>query len=229
MKLKFLTIKKKKIIAFLLCVCCVGAFCATYFPIQANTIPKSIHTIVIDAGHGGIDGGAEGDLTGVLESELNLKYAKTLGKICKEFGFRVVFTRENSAGLYDESAQNKKKSEMQKREKIIKQAKPDLVVSLHMNSFPGDARGAHVFYAKGSSSGETLAKSVSKVLSEKVEYSHKEAKVGDYYILNCSSCPSILVECGFLSNAEEEILLQKEEYVFDFCYNVFCGIYAYFR
>ena len=207
----------------------VVTFCATFFSIKTGVAPKMTHTIVIDAGHGGIDGGAKGDITGVLESDLNLKYAKTLGKICREFGFRVVFTRENSAGLYDETAQNKKKSEMQKREKIIKQAKPDLVVSLHMNSFHGNARGAHIFYAKDSASGEALAKSVSKVLSEKVEYSHKEAKVGDYYILNCSSCPSILVECGFLSNAEEEILLQKDEYAFSFCYNVFCGIYAYFR
>ena len=227
--MKFFIIKKKMFFVFFIYGVLVVTFCATFFSISTVAVPKTTHTIVIDAGHGGIDGGAEGDLTGVLESELNLKYAKTLGKICKEFGFRVVFTRENSAGLYDESEQNKKKSEMQKREKIIRQAKPDLVVSLHMNSFPGDARGAHVFYAKGSSSGEALAKSVSKVLSEKVEYSHKEAKVGDYYILNCSSCPSILVECGFLSNAEEEILLQKEEYVFDFCYNVFCGIYVYFR
>lgn len=168
-------------------------------------------------------------MTGVLESELNLKYAKTLGKICKEFGFRVVFTRENSAGLYDESAPNKKKSEMQKREKIINKANPDVVVSLHMNSFKGSARGAHVFYADGSDSGQNLAKNVAQVLSEHIPYSHKEAKVGDYYILNCSPCPSILVECGFLSNDEEEVLLQNDEYIYKFCYNLFCGVYSYFR
>ena len=227
--MKFFIIKKKMFFVFFIYGVLVVTFCATFFSIRTGATPKTAHTIVIDAGHGGIDGGAEGDSTGVLESDLNLKYAKVFGKICKEFGFKVVLTRESSAGLYDEAAPNKKKSEMKKREKIIKEAKADVVVSLHMNSFRGAARGAHVFYANGSDSGEALAKNVAQVLSENIEYSHKEAKVGDYYILNCSSCPSILVECGFLSNEEEEVLLQNEEYIYKFCYNLFCGVYSYFR
>lgn len=229
MKLKFLTIKKKMIVAVLLCVFLIGAFCATYFPIKAGTSPKPVHTIVIDAGHGGKDGGAVGKTTQVTESFLNLQYALTLKKICQQYGYKVVLTRSDMSGLYSPFATNKKRSEMEKRKEIITKNNPDVVVSIHMNSFSSSkSKGAQVFFADGSESGKALATNVQETLNKNIENAKKTPQIGDYYILNCSESPSILVECGFLSNPEEEVLLQEEDYMRKFCYNVFCGILSYF-
>lgn len=229
MKLKFLTIKKKMIVAVLLCVFLIGAFCATYFPIKAGTSPKPVHTIVIDAGHGGKDGGAVGKQTGVTESYLNLQYSLVLKEICEDYGFKVVLTRSDMNGLYSPFASNKKRSEMEKRKEIIEKSNPDLVVSIHMNSFlTSQSQGAQIFYADDSQAGQKLAESISNQLYKNIENAKKTSKVGDFYILNCTKNPSILVECGFLSNPEEELLLQEKNYMQKFCYNLFCGILSYF-
>lgn len=230
MKLKFLTIKKKAIIAFLLCIFTITIFCATYFSLKVTASPKSVYTIVIDAGHGGKDGGAVGKQTEVTESYLNLQYALTLKKICLQFGFNVVMTRSDMSGLYSPLAKNKKKSEMEKRKQIIEKSKADFVVSIHMNSFPNsEARGSQVFYDEDSEGGHALAQAVQESLYKNIDYSKKTPKVADYYILKCSDVPSVLIECGFLSNSDEEILLQKNDYMQNFCYSVFCGILMYFE
>lgn len=230
MKIKILTVKRKLILIVLLCVLLVGGACGTFFAVQATSSPKPVHTIVIDAGHGGKDGGAVGKMTEVTESYLNLQYALALKDVCQEFGFKVVLTRSDMNGLYSPFATNKKKSEMEKRRQIIEKSNPDLVVSVHMNSFSSSSScGANVFYAEGSECGKQLAESVSNMLHENIENAHKTAQIGDYYILNCTDNPSILLECGFLSNPEEEVLLQDKEYMHKFCYNVLCGILMYYK
>lgn len=230
MKLKFLTLKRKSIFAVLLSVLLVGGACGTFFAVRATSMPKAVHTIVIDAGHGGKDGGAVGKTTQATESFLNLQYALTLGKICKQYGFDVVQTRSDMNGLYSPFASNKKRSEMEKRREIIENSNPDVVVSVHMNSFPSSsARGAQVYHAENSEVGKSLAESVQTSLHKNIEYSRKTVKAGDFYVLNCTETPSILVECGFLSNPEEELLLQDEEYMNKFCYNLFCGILMFFN
>lgn len=230
MKLKFLTIKKAHcaiLLVILVAICSVAGVC---YVVRATSSPKPQYTIVIDAGHGGKDGGAVGAVSGVTESFLNLEYAQELEKICKEFGFKVVMTRSDMNGLYSETASNKKKSEMAKRKEIIEKSNADLVVSIHMNSFPSSsARGSQVFYGEGNEAGQFLAENVSTILNKNFDFAKKTAKVGDYYVLNCTDKPTILVECGFLSNSEEEALLQDEDYKERFCYNLLCGILNYFR
>lgn len=229
MRIKFLTLKRKSILIVMLCILLVGGMCGTFFAVRATSSPKPLHTIVIDAGHGGKDGGAVGRTTGITESELNLKYSLVLKNICQQYGFNVVLTRSDMNGLYSPFASNKKRSEMEKRKEIIDKVKPDLVVSIHMNSFTSSsAKGAQVFYADGSQSGEALAQSVQTNLFKTTENARKTAKIGDYYILNCTSVASILVECGYLTNPDEEVLLQQEKYINDFCYNLFCGVLLYF-
>ncbi len=225
----FFILKKKKILLVALAVMFIFLSTGVCFLVKFTISPKATPVIAIDAGHGGIDGGAEGSFTDITESELNLKYALCLKKICESYGYKVVLTRKDMGGLYSPFASNKKRSEMEKRQEIIKNSNPDLVVSLHMNSFSMEkVRGSQVFYAEDSESGMALAESVQTSLNKNIEYAKKTAKVGDYYILNCSNCPSILVECGFLSNSEEEVLLQDEEYINKFCYHLFCGILSYF-
>lgn len=228
--MKFLTIKKRTlcvILAGVILICSVVGVC---YVVRATSSPKPQYTIVIDAGHGGRDGGAIGKVTGITESRLNLDYALTLKDMCEEFGFDVVLTRSTMDGLYDENASNKKKSEMEKRKDIINNSNADIMISLHMNSFPlTSAEGAQVFYANGSGQGMTLAKDVQTSICKSFENARSYVTVGDYFVLNYSNIPSVLVECGFLSNPNEERLLQQKDYRENFCYSILAGIINYFE
>ena len=226
--MKFLTIKRRTLCVILVSVILICSVVGVCYVVRATSSPKALYTIVIDAGHGGRDGGAVGVSTDVTESELNLKYALKLKDLCEDYGFKVVLTRKDMNGLYSAFATNKKRSEMEKRREIIQNANADLVVSIHMNSFNSSSRGAQVFYADGAESGMSLAQSVQNALHKQIEYAKVNASVGDYYILNCTDVPSILVECGFLSNAEEEKLLMDESYQGKFCYALLYGILNYF-
>ncbi len=227
--MKFLTIKRRTlciVLAGVILICSVVGVC---YAVRATSSPKAQYTIVIDAGHGGRDGGTVGKTTGVTESKLNLDYALELKDLCQQFGFDVVLTRSTMDGLYDESAPNKKKSEMEKRKNIINSSGADLMISIHMNAFPlSSSSGAQVFYAKGSGLGFELAKSVQTSLSQSFESARDYVSIGDYFVLNYSEIPACLVECGFLSNPEEERLLQTEQYRKSFCYSLLYGIINFF-
>ncbi len=230
MKTTFLTIKKKTIIAVLLCILAIGVFCGAYFPIKTSTTPKPMHTIVIDAGHGGIDGGAEGKITGVTESALNLAYAKCLKDICEDFGIGVVLTRKDENGLYSPTASNKKKSEMEKRKQIVEESNADLVISVHMNSFKlSSCNGAQVYYAAGNDNGKILAQNVQTSLHNSFSNAKKLPSVGDFFVLNCTPKPAILVEFGFLSNPQEEKNLQNKDYMKSMCFAVVGGVLEFFK
>ena len=227
--MKFLTIKLRTILVISAILIFVSAFFA-FSSVKSSSMPKPEYTIVIDAGHGGRDGGASGKVSGISESELNLKYAKQLKQLCDNWGIGVVMTRKDMNGLYDESASNKKRSEMEKRKKIINESGADLMISLHMNSFPLEScEGAYVFYASGSDEGFRLAKGVQSSLCQSFESARGYVTVGDYFVLNVSQMPAILIECGFLSNPLEEKLLISDDYCRDFCYSVFAGILSYFQ
>ena len=223
--MKFLVIKKKAIYIFLAIL--LAVLCAVSFMVVSTSSPKPMYTIVIDAGHGGIDNGSIG-YSGTLESEINLWYAKTLQQYCTEFGFFVTMTRSNDNGLYSPFAKNKKKDDMKQRQKIIEDTSPDMVISIHMNSFPeSSSRGAQVFYAKDSEAGKLLADSIQDQFVKNLVKPRQSSEVGDYYIVNCTTAPSVIVECGFVSNPEEEQLLLQEDYKDKVCYSVVCGILKY--
>ena len=192
--------------------------------ITTSVRPKGQYTIVIDAGHGGRDGGSVG-VGGSIEKELNLKYAKSLQKLLKKSNINVVMTRSSDEGLYDDGATNKKLSDMRKRREIINNAMPDLVVSIHMNSFPLDScRGAKTFYQIGNETSFNVAKSIQNSLHYYVDNASKTISAGDYYILNCTKYTSVLIECGFISSPEEEKLLNDDKYCDEFTYSVYRGV-----
>lgn len=227
--MKFITIKKRTLCVVLLCIILICSAVGVCFAVKATSSPKPEHTIVIDAGHGGRDGGTMGS-GGAVESRLNLDFALTLKQMCESFGFGVVMTRSSMDGLYDENAPNKKRSEMEKRKKIIDESDADIVISLHMNGFPlPSAEGAQVFYGKGNEAGQALAESVTTSLSRDFESARDYCTVGDYFVLNCTDKAGVLVECGFLSNPSEEKLLQSREYRQKFCYSLLYGIITYFQ
>ena len=184
--------------------------------------------IVLDAGHGGRDGGSVG-ANGTIEKQINLAYTLALKEKFVKAGYHVYLTRKTDDGLYSELATNKKLSDMKARFDIIKKANPNLVISIHMNSFKNkSAHGASTYYRKGDKASQNAADLIQQSISTYCDASYKQGKVGDYYILNCSYYTSVLVECGFISNPEEEKLLNTAEYKDQFTTAIFKGVLLYF-
>ena len=141
----------------------------------------------------------------------------------------VVLTRSTEAGLYGVATSNLKRKDMEKRRDIINKANPNLVVSIHMNKYSlSSRRGAQVFYKAGNENAKLLASSIQSCFNA-MEEAVRECSIltGDYYILNCTKYPSIIAECGFLSNPQDEELLITEKYQDSIAYNIFKGIVEY--
>lgn len=190
------------------------AFGVCIFALTATAAESVRLTVVIDAGHGGIDGGVVGIESGVKESDINLDLSRRLGRCFEDAGFAVVQTRETEAGLYGTAVSGYKKRDMLKRSEIINRSNPALVISVHQNFFSmRSRRGAQVFFRESNERSKTLACLIQAELNEMPECARKSDPLcGDYFILNCNDYPSVIVECGFLSNAEDEALLLDLSY-----------------
>ena len=158
-----------------------------------------------------------------------MKYALELKNKLANMGYKVILTRKNDDGLYSNFAKNKKISDMNKRMEIIKNANPNLMISVHMNSFPDkSAKGAVTYYRFDDEPSKRVADLVQKSLKVNCGARFEQGKTGDYYILNNSYYTSILIECGFISNPEEENLLNSDEYRNKFVDSVAKGVGLYF-
>lgn len=171
-------------------------------------------TIVIDAGHGGMDGGKIG-VNGEVEKEINLLIARKLKDLLEQQGIMVVMTRADENGLYEEGEPNKKQQDMKRRCELINQTKPELVVSVHQNSYTEPSVcGPQVFYYENSAAAKEIAGILQNTLNEYLEIERpRESKANDsYYILRKTERPTVIVECGFLSNPAEAELLSTDAY-----------------
>ena len=208
---------------------CVNAL-ATPLPVFAQT-PSGMK-IVLDAGHGGIDGGVTGVKSNVKESDLNLQITFAIKAELEEMGFDVTLTRKTSAGLYGTTAKGFKRRDMQARRTIIQECNPDFVISIHQNRYPSHAtRGAQVFYDKSNEQSLPLAESLQNSLNALYKtqgVKGRSAMKGEYYILACAPVPSVIIECGFLSNAEDERLLMTKEWQKNIAQAFIQGLMAYF-
>lgn len=192
-------------VGFLLTVICVPT------AVKA-TSPKPSYTVVVDAGHGGADGGVQGVNTGVYERELNLSIAYKVKAELEKAQINVVMTRTTSDGALD-TMLTQKQEDMQKRKKIIMDASPDCVVSIHQNKYTQQSRrGAQTFFWGDSSLADVLQAALNENLNKVNTGRTFSALKGDYYILRQTPYPSALVECGFLSNPLDEALLVTDEY-----------------
>lgn len=185
--------------------------------------------VVIDAGHGGNDPGKVG-VDGSLEKDINLQIATKLKWYLEQSDMDVVMTREADMGLYGENDSRKKMADMKKRCDIIEESNADLVVSIHQNSYhEEDVSGGQVFYYKSSEKGKRLA----EILQKRFTYvlgdeNRRLAKAnGNYYLLLHVKCPIVIVECGFLSNRKEALLLQEEDYQDRMAWTIHMGILEY--
>lgn len=185
--------------------------------------------IVIDPGHGGDDPGKVSP-DGTLEKDLNLEIALMLGEYLKERGVEVYYTRQTDMGLYSSSATNKKAEDLKKRCAIIENVMPDVTISIHQNSYSqSTVKGAQVFYYSQSPKAEALAKAIQQSLREVADKDNtREAKANDsYYMLKRTESPTVIVECGFLSNPGEAEKLQKSAYQKKLVKAIYAGICAY--
>lgn len=166
--------------------------------------------IVIDAGHGGIDGGVSyGDM---VEKVLTLDISYRLKTKLESKGFKVVMTRTG-----DEALAEGKKADMQARKDVINKAKAILVISIHVNKFTSSTRrGVQVFYddtEKNKELGERMQSILNTHINAPyIDRNNLEAIAGDYYITKCTDRPSIIIECGFISNSNDRVLLKTDKY-----------------
>ncbi len=174
-------------------------------------------TLVIDAGHGGEDGGAV-SLTGVPESGINLAIAQKLDQLLGLYGMAPVMLRTEDISLHDggaRTARERKRSDLHNRVEAVEAVENATLLSIHQNTYPeGQYHGAQVFYGAGEGS-QDLAQFTQETLRAALdpENGRAAAKIPDsVYLMNHISCRAILVECGFLSNPEEEALLRTGDY-----------------
>ncbi|MEE0771667.1 MAG: N-acetylmuramoyl-L-alanine amidase [Anaerovoracaceae bacterium] len=179
-------------------------------------------TVVIDPGHGGIDGGAQAT-DGTAEKDINLKISLKLKTLLEKEGVRVVMTRDEDEALYDDGQEGAirtlKTSDMHERKRIIDDADADLAISVHLNSFTQDSsvKGAQVFYPsagderiveKSSLAAEMIQDGLNKNIN--TDKKRTELAKDDVYLLREASCPIVITECGFLSNSEDLSNLKKD-------------------
>ena len=173
--------------------------------------------LILDAGHGGEDGGAV-SVTGVPESRVNLEIVQQLRDTLALYGVDPVVLREEDVSLHDPEAstlREKKRSDLKNRVRAVEAVEGGTLLSIHQNSYPGSQyRGAQVFYAPTGGSRE-LAELLQTALREELQPDNdRQAKPipESVYLMNHVSCPAVLVECGFLTNPEEEALLRDGGY-----------------
>lgn len=206
----------KRLFLILICSLFLIIACYNLYHNYGYHVISSIHNktvIVIDVGHGGSDPGKVSN-SGTLEKDVNLQIAQFLKDYLIDKDYTVFLTRESDQGLYDENASNKKRSDLSNRIHFFEQKQADYVISVHQNSYPdASVHGAQCFYYTNSVEGEQFAKAIQDALL-KIDPSNKrkEKASNSYFLLKRTSVPSIIVECGFLSNPEEASKLTDENY-----------------
>ena len=206
----------------------IAANLCVAIPTQPTTTPLARFSVVIDAGHGGVDTGAVSK-SGANERDINLAIAQKLGKMLLNLQIQTIYTRTTKDALYNDFTRGHKLKDMEKRAEVIKKANPNLVISIHLNSFPSQsAHGAQVFFKPKDNSSQELAQNLQELFVKNIEGSRNTAQEGDFYILNCSPSTAILVECGFLSNPDEEQKLKSDSYQEKLAYTIMCGVVSFF-
>lgn len=186
-------------------------------PVMEPAVIQRTGPLVLDAGHGGEDGGAV-SITGMPESQINLSIVLKLRDVLGLYGVDPILLREEDVSLHDESAgtlREKKRSDLKNRVAAVEDVEGVTLLSIHQNTYPGSKyRGAHVFYAPTDGS-RALAEHVQNSIKAALQPENERAvkQIPDtVYIMNHVTCPAVLIECGFLTNPEEEALLRDGDY-----------------
>lgn len=201
--------------------------------ISVVSLPVTEKTIILDAGHGLPDQGAEG-IHGITEQEINLKIAKKVQNLLEQSGCNVILTRSDENGIYNSDAnsiRNKKVSDIKNRVKIGNESSADIFVSIHLNKIPqSQYYGWQTFFKENNIKSEELAKSLQEELNASIQKENKRQalKIKGKYIIEHVEIPISIIECGFLSNPEEARLLKEDEYQNKIAWGIYNGIMDYF-
>lgn len=196
--------------------------------VMADIMPvRRDHTIIIDPGHGGVDGGAT-SCTGVLESRFNLEISMRLNDLLAFLGHHTVMIRTEDISVYTEgdTIARKKMSDLKERVRVINKTENGILLSIHQNTFPdGRYSGAQVFYA-GTEGSPPLAKKLQTAFISHLNpgSNRQEKKSSGIYLMEHIKCPGVLIECGFLSNQEEEGRLRSPDYQKKLCAVIACTV-----
>lgn len=199
---------------------------------SADTSYKPI--IVIDAGHGGEDGGAVSS-TGNMEKDINLKIALSLQKLFLQGGFEVVMTRTEDKAIYSNDAttlREKKVSDIHNRTAICNENSNNIFISIHQNKFEQSKyKGTQVFYSVNDPLGSKLAECIRasvKGLLQSENNRQCKPSTDSVYILKNATVPAVLVECGFLSNPQEDALLTTDKYRTQLAFAIYSGFLEFY-
>lgn len=235
--MKVIILKKKWIVwAIIILFITLGMLLAYRFSKTTKTasLPTLRKVVIIDPGHGGIDGGMVGRTTGVYESQINLEISNKLRKYLEESGSLVLMTRDKDVGLYTDSGsiRKKKNEDLRNRKRLFDESSADIVISIHSNSF-SESRyyGAQSFYNQNCEASKLIAELIQEELIRVLDDNNtRKAKAkNDVYILKNIKVPTVIVECGFLSNPKEERLLQNSDYQEKIAWSIYVGILKYFN
>lgn len=202
--------------------------------IAVNTKETQLPQIILDAGHGGFDGGAVAT-DGTVEKDINLNICLVLSDMLKSVGYDVILTRTADVSTDDVETDKiavRKKSDLKNRLELMRDYPQAVFVSIHLNKFTTSAaRGSQVFYSgkttQSKELGEDIQKSIVKLLQPENTRVNKQATSGTYLLYN-ATIPAVLVECGFLSNSAELQNLKKTDYQNKIAFSIFCGINEFF-
>ena len=232
-------IDKKKILMLLIGVFCFSTLLLTNMnkvenTVLTSTVPVSSRIIVLDAGHGKPDEGAEGN-NGTTEEKANLSITLKLQKLLEESGATVILTRSDENGIYDQNSttiREKKVSDIKNRVKIGNNSSADILVSIHLNKGDNSSyNGFQTFYKKDDEQGKRLAVDIQGSLKDTIKTENKREahEISGIYLVDNVEIPTTIVECGFLSNPQEEEKLLTDEYQNQLAWGIFIGIMNYFN
>lgn len=217
-------------------ICLIATF--GYFKseiIPTNSALTCEKTVIIDAGHGGFDGGASA-ADGTVEKDINLQISKKICAILRLNGYNVIMTRNEDTGTEDDESEviaRRKKSDLSNRLQIMKDNPDAIFVSIHLNKFTTSAaNGAQVFYTKNYKEAYMLANSVQKSIVNYIQPENtRVVKQGtdSTYLLKNAAVPAIIVECGFLSNKSELEKLKNDDYQTQMAFAITYGIIDYLK
>lgn len=238
----FITVHKKSVALLLALILvftglavtlCFRQGAVTEDAVEVFAVPTTNKVVIIDAGHGGIDAGAVAN--GVKEKDLNLRIAQRLQEYIEQSGGVAVLTRDSDESTQDPNrgkGVSQKKSDLMERKAASEKYDADIFISIHMNKFAQEKyRGAQVFYASNGDDSKRLGETIQQALKDTLnDGNNREAKKSGsgIYILKNVNVPSVLVECGFISNSEEAELLRSEEYQQKVAWGIYMGIVKYF-
>lgn len=226
--------KALKMLCLILAVCLLAFFSKTEGVFRQTSANPSSPVIILDAGHGGFDGGAVAK-DGTVEKDINLKICLKLASLLKSSGYNVILTREADVSTDDvetDKIPSRKKSDLRNRLKLMKDFPNSVFVSIHLNKFTtAAASGAQIFYSEKEEESKILAEDIRKSIVSMLQKDNtrvNKKSTSSTYILHNATVPAVLVECGFLSNSEELKKLKNSEYQNQMAFTIFCGITKYF-